>query len=48
LIIALLGWLIAYALKVALRSLLRLVKFDRLSERVGAAQLLTTPHCLAH
>ncbi len=40
LIIALLGWLIAYALKLALRSLLRLVKFDRLSERAGASQLL--------
>jgi mechanosensitive ion channel-like protein len=40
LIIAILGWLIASALKIALRSLLRLIKFDRLSERAGAAQLL--------
>ena len=40
LIIALVGWLIASALKIALRSLLRLVKFDRLSERAGASQLL--------
>ena len=42
LIIALLGWLIAYLLKAVLRSFLRLVKFDRLSERAGAAQLLNT------
>ena len=42
LIIALVGWLIAYLLKIGLRSILRLVKFDRLSERAGAAQLLNT------
>jgi Conserved TM helix len=42
LIIAVVGWVIAYVLKVALRSGLRLVKFDRLSERAGAAQLLNT------
>jgi len=42
LIIALVGWLIAYLLKIALGSILRLVKFDRLSERAGAAQLLNT------
>lgn len=42
LIIALLGWLIAYLLRTALRSFLRLVKFDRLSEKAGAAQLLNT------
>lgn len=40
LIIALLGWLIAYLLRTALRSFLRLVRFDRLSEKAGAAQLL--------
>ena len=40
LIIALLGWLIASILTLVLRSLLRLVKFDRLAERAGAAQLL--------
>jgi hypothetical protein len=42
LIIAIVGWVIAYLIKIALRSLLRLVKFDRLSERAGASQLLKT------
>ena len=42
LIIALLGWMISYLFKIVLRSFLRLVKFDRLSERAGAAQLLNT------
>jgi hypothetical protein len=42
LIIAIVGWVIAYVIKVALRSLLRLVKFDRLSERAGASQILNT------
>jgi hypothetical protein len=41
LIIALVGWAIAYIVKVFLRSVLRLVKFDRLSENAGASQLLT-------
>lgn len=41
LIIAFVGWLIAYIAKVVLRSVLRLVKFDRLSENAGASQLLT-------
>ena len=41
LILALVGWVIAYLVKVVLRSILRLVKFDRLSENAGAAQLLT-------
>lgn len=40
LIIALAGWVIAYLLKAILRSMLRLVRFDRLSENAGAAQLL--------
>jgi hypothetical protein len=34
------GWLIAYLLKVLVRSILRLIKFDRLSENAGASQLL--------
>ena len=42
LIIAAVGWVIAYLIKIALRSVLRLVKFDRLSERAGASQLLNT------
>lgn len=41
LILALLGWVIAYVVKVVLRSILRLVKFDKLSENAGAAQLLS-------
>ena len=41
LIIALAGWVIAYVVKVLLRRILRLVKFDRLSENAGTAQLLT-------
>ncbi len=40
LIIAVLGWLIAYLLRTVLRAFLRLVKFDHLSERAGAAHLL--------
>ena len=42
LIIAIVGWVIAYLIKIGLRSLLRLIKFDRLSERAGASQLLNT------
>jgi hypothetical protein len=41
LVLAVLGWLIAYVVKVVLRSILRLVKFDKLSENAGASQLLT-------
>lgn len=41
LILAFLGWVIAYIVKVVLRSILGLVKFDRLSENAGASQLLT-------
>ena len=41
LILAIVGWLIAYVVKVVLRSILRLIKFDRLSENAGASQLLT-------
>jgi hypothetical protein len=40
LILALVGWVIAYAVKVVLRSILRLIKFDKLSENAGASQLL--------
>ena len=32
LIIAVVGWVIAYLIKLGLRSVLRLVKFDRLSD----------------
>jgi hypothetical protein len=39
-IIAFAGWLIAYFLKILARSILRLIKFDRLSENAGASQLL--------
>ncbi len=41
LILAFMGWLIAYLVKIILRSILRLIKFDRLSENAGASQLLT-------
>jgi hypothetical protein len=40
LIIVAVGWVIAYLVKATLRSTLRLLKFDRLSEDAGAAQLL--------
>jgi len=40
LVLAFLGWLIAYMLKVVLRGILRLVKFDKLAESTGASQLL--------
>jgi hypothetical protein len=41
LIIALLGWVVAYIVKVALRGILRIVKFDKLSDNTGATQLLS-------
>jgi hypothetical protein len=40
LIIALLGWIVAYVLKIVLRAILRIVKFDRLSDNAGTTQLL--------
>lgn len=40
LILALVGWVIAYVTKVVLRSALGLIKFDKLSENAGASQLL--------
>jgi hypothetical protein len=41
LVIAVLGWAIAYFLKIVVRGALRLAKFDKLSESAGANQLLT-------
>jgi len=41
LILALVGWVFASVVKVVLRSVLRLVKFDKLSENAGASQLLS-------
>src|SRR5271167_929444 len=41
LILAAVGWVIAFVIKVVLRSFLRLVKFDKLSENAGASQLLS-------
>ena len=40
-IIAFVGWVVAYFLEVFLRSILRLIKFDKLSENAGASQLLS-------
>jgi hypothetical protein len=40
-IMALVGWVVAYLAKVILRSILKLIKFDKLSENAGASQLLT-------
>jgi uncharacterized membrane protein len=40
LIIVFIGWLIAYALKFLVRSILRLTKFSKLSENTGATHLL--------
>jgi len=40
-IIAVVGWLVAYVVKVVLRSILRLARFDKLSENAGASQLLS-------
>src|SRR5579863_8083497 len=40
LIIALLGWMVAYVFKVGLRGILRVVKFDRLADSAGTTQLL--------
>lgn len=40
LIVVVVGWIIAWLLKVFVRSVLRLAKFDRLSEDAGATQLL--------
>src|ERR1700675_1958352 len=40
LILAFVGWVIAYVAKVFLRSILQFMKFDKLSENAGASQLL--------
>jgi hypothetical protein len=40
LIIAFVGWVIAYVLKVLVRSILRLTRFSKLSENAGATELL--------
>ncbi|MFY9949260.1 MAG: hypothetical protein WA261_06245 [Candidatus Sulfotelmatobacter sp.] len=40
LILAFAGWAVAYVVKVILRSLLHLLRFDKLSENTGASQLL--------
>jgi len=40
LIIAFVGWVIAYLLKVIVRGILRVTKFSKLSESAGATQLL--------
>lgn len=40
LIVVFVGWVIAYLLKVLVRSILRLTKFSKLSENAGATQLL--------
>jgi hypothetical protein len=40
LILAFLGWVFAYVVKTVLRSILRLIRFDKLSENAGASQLL--------
>lgn len=40
LIIALLGWVVAFALRAVLRGILRIAKFDKLSDNAGATQLL--------
>ena len=41
LILAFVGWAIAYVVKAVLRNILKLLKFDKLSENAGASQLLT-------
>ena len=40
LIIAFVGWVLAYLFKVLVRSILRLTRFSKLSENSGATQLL--------
>lgn len=40
LIIVLLGWLIAYVLKKIVRGIMRLARFEKLSDHAGASQLL--------
>jgi hypothetical protein len=40
LVIVVLGWIIAFVLRALVRSVLRISRFDRLSEHAGASQLL--------
>lgn len=40
LLFVLAGWVIAFALRLLVRSILRIARFDKLSEHTGAAQLL--------
>jgi hypothetical protein len=40
LVIVVVGWVIAYILKVLLRSLLKITRFDKLSEHTGTTELL--------
>src|ERR1700747_1860840 len=40
LVIGFVGWLIAYIVKVVLRSVLKITRFDKLSEHTGATQWL--------
>lgn len=40
LVIVFVGWLIAFVLKVLLRSVLKITRFDKLSEHTGATQFL--------
>jgi hypothetical protein len=40
-IVGFVGWIVAYFLRVLTRSILRLIKFDKLSESAGASQLLS-------
>jgi Mechanosensitive ion channel, conserved TM helix len=40
LVIVVVGWLIAFVLKALFRSLLKITRFDKLSEHTGATQLL--------
>lgn len=40
LILGFVGWALAYVVKAVLRNILKLIKFDRLSENAGASQLL--------
>src|SRR5204863_6788250 len=42
------GWLIAYALKSILRSILHLARFDKLSQHAGASQLLRKASLPSH
>jgi hypothetical protein len=41
LILVFLGWVIAAVIRALLRSILKLIKFDKLSQNAGASQLLT-------